>query len=210
MISQMNEQLRRIVISGSIKEDSAAHFLEQVTALECIDMAKPISVYVDTYGGSLDAALCMYDTMRACCCPMVTVGIGKVMSAGVLLLAAGDKGNRFITQNTRVMIHEVSGGAIGPISEMENTVAESRRQQEVYIGLLSSNTGVSKTKILKDMKVESYMSAEEAVAYGIADKMVPTRKVTRKVTTKAKTATKKEKTAKKTTTKKTTRKSTKK
>ena len=198
----MNEQLRRIVISGSMKEDTAAHFLEQVTALECTDMSKPISVYIDTYGGSLDAALCMYDAMKACCCPIVTVGIGKVMSAGVLLLAAGDKGHRFITQNTRVMVHEVSGGTFGPVSEMENTVAETRRMQDVYVELLAGDTGTKKTKIIKDMQAETYMSAEETVAYGIADKVVPTRKTNKKVVVKSKpTNAKKEKPAKKTTTK---------
>lgn len=196
MISQMNEQLRRIVLSGNIREDTAAVFLEQITALEAIDMAKPISVYIDTYGGNLDAALSIYDAMRACCCPIVTIGIGKVMSAGVLLLAAGDKGNRFITQNTRVMIHEVSGGTVGPISEMENSIAESRRMQDIYATLLASDTGVSKQKILQDMlHNDNYMSAEEAVKYGIADKMVPTRKPTKKVT--AKKPTKKAKTTKK-------------
>lgn len=197
MISQMNEQLRRIVISGIIKEDTASQFLEQITALECIDMAKPISVYINTFGGGLDSALCMYDSMKACCCPIVTVGIGKVMSAGVLLMAAGDKGNRFITQNTRVMIHEVSGGTFGPVSEMENSVAESRRMQEVYIDLLANDTGAAKSKIKKDMEAETYMSAAQAVTYGIADKMVPTRKVTRKVTTKKKSVTKKKPTTKK-------------
>lgn len=180
----MNEQLRRIVLSGFIKEDTSAQFLEQITALECIDMSKPISVYVDTYGGNLDAALCMYDAMKACCCPIVTVGIGKVMSAGVLLLAAGDKGNRFITENTRVMIHEVSGGMSGPISEMEISIAESRRMQEVYVALLSKDSGKIKSKIVKDMKRESFMSAVEAVKYGIADKLVPTRRITRKVAVK--------------------------
>ena len=176
MISQMNEQLRRIVLAGYIKEETAAQFLEQITALECVDMAKPISVYIDTYGGNVDAALCMYDTMKACCCPIVTVGIGKVMSAGVLLLAAGDKGNRFITQNTRVMIHEVSGGTFGPISEMENSVLETKRLQDIYVNLLSNDSNTSKSKLLKDMKLETYMSAEETVKYGIVDKLVPTRK----------------------------------
>ena len=198
MISQMNEQLRRIVVSGTIKEDSAAHFLEQITALECIDMAKPISIYVDTYGGSIDAALLMYDAMKSCACPIVTIGIGKVMSAGVLLLAAGENGNRFITQNTRVMIHQVSGGVIGSISEMETSVAEARRQQDVYVNILSSCTGMTKTKVLADMQAETYMSAEEAVEYGIADKMVPTRKTTKKVTNKPKKANKKKAAKKKT------------
>jgi ATP-dependent Clp protease protease subunit len=184
MISQMNEQLRRIIVSGIIKDETAAQFLEQLTALECIDTGRAVSVYINTYGGSLDSALCMYDAMKVCCCPIVTVGIGKVMSAGVLLLAAGDKNNRFITENTRVMIHEVSGGTFGPVSEMENAILETMRMQEVYVELLSNDSGTSKNKILKDMKKESYMSAEEAVAYGIADKMVPTRKVVRKITTK--------------------------
>jgi len=184
MISQMNEQLRRIVLAGFIKEDTAAQFLEQVTALECTDMVKPISIYIDTYGGNVDAALCMYDTMKACCCPIVTVGIGKVMSAGVLLLAAGDKGNRFITENTRVMIHEISGGTFGPISELEHSLAESHRMQDVYVSLLMKDIGKTKTRILKDMNAEKYMSAAEAVKYGIADKLVPTRKTTRKVAVK--------------------------
>ena len=196
MISQMNEQLRRIVLSGSIREDTAAQFLEQITALECVDMSKPISVYIDTYGGSLDAALCMYDAMKACCCPIVTVGIGKVMSAGVLLLAAGDKGNRYVTENTRVMIHEVSGTSFGPISEMENTLAETRRMQEVYTDLLSKDSGNSKSKINKDSKMDKFMSAAEAVKYGVADKLVPTRKVTKKIAVKKKPVSKK-KTSKK-------------
>jgi len=188
MISAMNEQLRRIVIAGSVKEDSSAQFLEQITALECMDINKPISIYIDTYGGSLDAALCMYDTIKACCCPIVTIGIGKVMSAGVLLLAAGDKGNRFITQNTRVMIHEISSGTFGPISEMQSAIEETCRMQKVYIDLLAKDSGTSKTKLHKDMKSETFMSAEEAVKYGIADRLVPTRRITKKTTpTKKKT-----------------------
>lgn len=194
MISQMNEQLRRIVLAGFVKEDTATQFLEQITALECTDMSKAISVYIDTYGGNVDSALCMYDAMKSCCCPIVTIGIGKVMSCGVLLLAAGDKGNRYITENTRIMIHEVSGGTFGPISDMENTVAETRRMQDVYISLLSNDTGKTKTKILKDMQSHKYMSAAEAVKYGIVDKMVPTRKTTKKVVKK--TSTTKQKTAK--------------
>lgn len=191
--SAMNDQLRRIVISGNIREDTAAQFLEQITALECSDITKPISIYIDTYGGSLDSALCMYDAMKSCCCPIVTVGIGKVMSAGVLLLAAGNKGNRFITQNTRVMVHEVSSGVIGPLSEMEVSVAEARKMQELYVELLSYDTGKGIDKIKADLKKTTYISAEEAIKYGIADKLVPTKgsksckKSTKKKTTKKKT-----------------------
>lgn len=200
MINAMNEQLRRIVLSGHVREDQAAQFLEQLTALECVDVGKPITVYIDTYGGSVDAALLMYDAMRSCSCPIVTIGIGKVMSAGVLLLASGDK--RFITENTRVMLHEVSGGTFGPITEMENSITEIHRLQDVYAGLLARDTGQTKAKILADIKNNTlYMTAKDAVDYGIVDTVVPTRKRTKQVSTKkakpARTRTKKKATAKK-------------
>jgi len=182
----MSELFRRIIISGSIREDTASQFLEQITALECMDVTKPISVYIDTYGGSLDAAITIYDAMKSCCCPINTIGIGKVMSAGVLLLAAGDKGSRFITDNTRVMIHEVSAGAIGSVSEMEASLEEIRHQQEKYIELLSKNCGAKKDELLEDMQCETFMSAAEAVKYGIADRIVPIRQHTQKTYPKQK------------------------
>jgi ATP-dependent Clp protease protease subunit len=184
MISQLNEQLRRIILSGSIREDSAAQFLEQLTAFEYIDISKPVTVYIDTFGGSVDAALLMYDAMKSCACPIVTVGIGKVMSAGVLLLAAGEPGTRFITENTRVMIHQISGGVVGSLSDMEVSMVETRKMQAIYFDLLSKDTGVPVQKLLKDVTKDFYMSAEEAVKYGIADKVVPTRKQVKKVVKK--------------------------
>lgn len=184
MISQMNmntEQLRRIIISGVISEECAAVFLEQITAYEYIDLTKPISVYVDTFGGSVNSALLMYDAIKACAAPVVTIGIGKVMSAGALLLAAGEPGNRFITENTRVMLHQISGGAFGPISDMEASLSETRNLQEVFYSLLSKDTGVSLSKLMKDIgQHDFYMSATEAVAYGLADKLVPTRRALKK------------------------------
>jgi len=186
MINVMNEALRRIVLTGSIKEDTSAQFLEQITALECVDMVKPISIYIDTYGGNLDAAILMYDAIKACCCPIVTIGMGKVMSAGVLLLAAGEQGSRFITQNTRVMIHEISSVSMGPISEMERAMIENKNMQDVYINLLSTDTGVSKAKLLKDMQKETFMSSSQAIKYGIADKIVPIRKSIKEINKKIK------------------------
>lgn len=192
-INSFHEQLRRIVLSGMIKEDTGAAFLEQMTALEYIDHTKPITIYIDTYGGSIDAALLMYDCMRTSSCPINTVGIGKVMSAGTLLLAAGDKGYRFISPNTRVMIHEVSGGSIGTVSEMETSVTEIKRMQDIYVTLMAKHTEQTKAKILKDISGNNYMSAKQAINYGIADKVFPSRKmVARKPPTK-KTAKKKTK-----------------
>lgn len=192
MISAPNEQLRRIVLSGSIRESIGSEFLEQITAMECADIGKPITIYIDTYGGSVDTALLMYDAMKTCCCPIVTVGIGKVMSAGTLLLAAGEQDSRFITEHTRVMIHEVSAGTFGSLSEMEQDVDEIKRLQEVYVDILSKDTGVNRKQLLADMKLTKYMSAAEAIKYGIADKLVPTRKISKKkVAAKKKTSIKK-------------------
>lgn len=191
-INSFHEQLRRIVLSGIIKEDTGAQFLEQMTALEYIDHTKPITIYIDTYGGSVDAALLMYDCIRTSSCPVNTVGMGKVMSAGVLLLAAGDKGYRFVSPNTRVMIHEISGGSIGTVSEMETSVTEIKRMQDIYTSLLAKHAEVNKAKVLEDMQKVSYMSAKQAINYGIADKLFPSRKVaTRKPVEKRKTRNKK-------------------
>lgn len=200
------EQLRRIIISGPIREETSTIFLEQLTCLEAMDITKPISIYVNTYGGNVDAALCMYDALKACCCPVMTIGIGKVMSAGVLLLAAGDKGSRFITDNTRVMIHEISGEVYGPVSEMMSSIDETRRLQDTYVELLAADTGKTKAKLLKDMSKTLYMNSTSAVKYGIADHLVQTRKVPKNKTTKKKTTKKKTTAKKKVVKKKTTKK----
>lgn len=179
-ISQLNESLRRIVLSGVITEETGAQFLEHITALEYIDHTKPITIYIDTYGGSIDAALLIYDCIRTTSCPINTVGLGKVMSAGTLILSAGDKGHRFIGPHTRAMIHEVSGGSKGTISNMENSINETRRMQDVYATLMAKHTGQKKSKVLEDMKIDNFMSAKQAIEYGLADKLFPSRKIASK------------------------------
>jgi len=179
-ISALNEQLRRVVLAGTIRDEIAAQFLEQMTALEYAEHTKPITVYIDTYGGSVDAALLMFDVIKTSSCPINTVGIGKVMSAGVLLLAAGDKGHRYISRNTRIMIHEVSGGVRGTVSEMDNSLTESKRMQDTYVKLLAKDTGKSVAQLKKDMAKDNYMSAEMAIKYGIGDKILPSRRLKKK------------------------------
>lgn len=179
-ISQFNDHTRRIVISGAIKEETAAIFLEQISALEHYDVSKPITIYIDTYGGIVDAALSIYDAMSICACPIRTIGIGKIMSAGVLLLSAGDKGNRFITQNARIMMHQVSGGVSGTAKDIDIMAGEIARQQDVFVGILSKHTGKSKNQILLDISRDKYMAASEALDYGIVDHIVASRKISNK------------------------------
>ncbi len=136
----------------------------------------PIEFLLSTPGGSADDMFALYDIMRVVKekCPIVTFGIGKVMSAGVLLLAAGTKGQRKIGKNCRVMIHSVIGGTSGSFHNLENEMEEMRYMQEAYLRALSdeSNLSVAQLKRMINRKVNVYLSAEEAVKMGIADIIV--------------------------------------
>lgn len=136
----------------------------------------PIEFLLSTPGGSADDMFALYDIMRVIRdkCPIQTFGLGKVMSAGVLLLAAGTKGQRKIGKNCRVMIHSVIGGTSGSFHNLENEMAEMRYMQEAYLRALSdeSNLSVAQLKKMINRKVNVYLSAEEAVKMGIADIIV--------------------------------------
>lgn len=187
MINPMmsSELIRRIVISGSICEQTGAQFVEQISMFEHISL-DPITVFITSYGGDLYSALMMVDLMKSSPCPITTISAGKCMSAATLLQAAGDKGSRYITKNTRVMIHNVSSGLMGDVGSLNTEMDELNINQESYINLLSEYTGQSKAKIREDMAKTTYMSANAAVKYGIADKVVPYKKlVNPKVSKKA-------------------------
>lgn len=136
----------------------------------------PIEFLLSTPGGSADDMFALYDIMRVVRekCAIQTFGLGKVMSAGVLLLAAGTKGQRKIGKNCRVMIHSVIGGTSGSFHNLENEMEEMRYMQEAYLKALSdeSNLSVAQLKRMINRKVNVYLSAEEAVKMGIADIIV--------------------------------------
>jgi ATP-dependent Clp protease protease subunit len=177
MNPQFGEQIRRIIVSGPIIDQTAAYFLDQLTFLEYSDCGVPVNIYVDSPGGSVNSALSMLDAMTTCSCPIRTIGIGQVASAAVLLLAAGDKGNRIISPNCRVMIHQVSCGLGGNTTELENEIQEVQRLQEIYNNLLAKYTGQKIAKIKTDMVQNYYMSAAESIKYGIADNVLQPRKM---------------------------------
>lgn len=134
---------------------------------------KPIDFYVCTYGGSADDMFALYDVLTVIKqdTDVHTIGVGKVMSAGVLLLAAGTKGKRKIGRNCRVMIHNVAGGSFGILPNMANELEAIERIQEAYIDALVENSKLTKKKLTKMLneKVNIYLDAEEAVKLGIAD-----------------------------------------
>jgi len=134
---------------------------------------KPIDFYLSTYGGSADDMFALYDVMRIVREEQVirTYGLGKVMSAGVLLLAAGTKGERRIAKNCRIMIHSVVGGNQGDLHNMLNEMEAIEQLQQMFVNCLVSETKMTKSRLKKilDRKVNVYLSAEEAVELGIAD-----------------------------------------
>jgi ATP-dependent Clp endopeptidase proteolytic subunit ClpP len=137
---------------------------------------EPIDFIISTHGGNADDMFALYDMMRVVKerCDIQTFGLGKVMSAGVLLLAAGTKGKRKIGKNCRVMIHSVVAGSAGSFHNLENEIEEIRFTQDAYLNALAAESNMTYTQLKKmiDKKVNVYLSAEEAVKMGIADIIV--------------------------------------
>ena len=137
---------------------------------------KPIDFYLSTYGGSADDMFALYDVMRIVREEQVirTHGLGKVMSAGVLLLAAGTKGERRIAKNCRIMIHSVSAGNQGNIHDLVNELEAIEELQKMYINCLVEETKMTESQLKKMLKrkVNVYLSAEQAIKLGIADEIL--------------------------------------
>ena len=135
----------------------------------------PIKLYISTQGGNADDMFAIYDVIELVkrTVPIQTIGLGKVMSAGVLILAAGTKGKRRIGKNCRVMIHSVAGGNVGSFHNLENEMEEIRHIQRTYIKLLAAETKMTEAQLKKmiNKKINVYLSAEEAVELGIADEV---------------------------------------
>ncbi len=176
---------RIIGLFGSVDEEKAGelcyHLItmsEPQSSTEDDQQIQPddITFYVSTYGGSADDMFSIYDVLNfvKTRCDVVTCGLGKVMSAGVLLLAAGTKGKRKIGRNCRVMIHAVSAGNIGTIHNLANELDEIQNLQESYIDAIVENSNFTKRSLKKlmDRKVNVYLSAEEAIEHGIADILI--------------------------------------
>ena len=178
---------RTVGLIGDINEDKAEEILLSLlyladTPAPLTEDGKeaekpPINIYVSTYGGSVVDMFAIYDLitkLKTDGIKIKTSGLGKVMSAGVLLLASGTKGHRTIGKNCRVMIHNVLAGYHGSLRNLENEIEEIKWLQERYISCLECNTKLSRKKIQKMLskQVDVYISADEAVEYGIVDKII--------------------------------------
>src|SRR3989338_3165275 len=160
---------RIIFLSGPISDATANTVIAQLLFLQHEDPKKDIYLYVNSPGGSVTAALAMYDTMRHIKPDVSTICVGIAASAGALLLSSGAKGKRFSLPNSEVMIHQVMGGAEGQASDIEISARHILKTKENLNRILAENTDKPIAQVEKDSDRDNYMSADEAVKYGLID-----------------------------------------
>ena len=163
----------RIVLLGTTVTDDAANLIiAQLLFLQAEAPTKEISLYINTPGGSVTAGLAIYDTIKSLSCDVKTYCLGQCASMGAVLLAAGTKGKRFSLPHSRIMIHQPWGGAEGTAADIEIQSREILRLRGTLNGILADLTGQDLKKIERDTNRDFFMSAEEAVSYGLIDKVV--------------------------------------
>ena len=167
----------RIILLGTPIDDAVANLvIAQLLFLQAEDPKKDIELYINSPGGSVTAGLAIYDTMQILSCDVRTYCIGQCASMGAVLLCAGAPGKRFALPNSRVMIHAVSSGTEGSIHDMKRHFEESARLNEILTKLIANHCGKSAKTVAKDAERDYFMSAEEAVAYGLVDKVIEVKK----------------------------------
>jgi len=171
----------RIVFLGDQVTDHLANLvIAQLLFLEADDPDKDIYLYINSPGGSVTAALAMYDTIQYIKPDVVTICMGQAASAGALLLASGTKGKRYALPYSRVMIHQPAGGVQGKATEAEIHIKELLRIRELLNEILAKHTGKDIEQIKKDVEQDYFMTAEQAVEYGIIDEVITRNKLKEK------------------------------
>jgi len=166
---------RIVVLSEEINDTTASLIVAQLLFLEGQDPEKDISLYINSPGGSVSAGLAIYDTMQYIKCDVSTICIGMAASMGAFLLAAGTKGKRYDLPNSEVMIHQPLGGARGQATDIKIAADHILKTRDRLNRILAENTGQPLEVIARDTDRDFFMSAEEACAYGIIDKVITKR-----------------------------------
>lgn len=166
----------RIILLGDAVDDHIANLIcAQLLFLESEDPEKEIFMYINSPGGVVSSGLAIYDTMRYVLPPVSTLCLGQAASMGALLLCAGATGMRYALPHSRIMIHQPSGGYQGQATDIEIHAKETRRTRDTLNEIMAEHTGQDIEKIKVDTERDNFMSAEEAVAYGLIDKVLTTR-----------------------------------
>jgi len=163
----------RIIFLGTPVDDRVANIIiAELLYLESEDPEKEISLYINSPGGVVTSGMAIYDTMNHVKCPVSTICIGQAASMGAFLLAAGEKGHRFALPHARIMVHQPLGGAQGQASDIEIQAKEILRIRDVLNRILSENTGQPLEKIVQDTDRDNFMTAHEALEYGLVDRVM--------------------------------------
>ena len=163
---------RIIMINDEITDQLAALIVAEILFLNAKDQTEPITIYINSPGGSIYAGLAIYDIIKKVECPISTIGIGLCASMGAFLLSSGDKGKRFALENTEIMIHQPLGGSQGQVSDIEIMTKRYLYLKNKLNQMLAVHTGQDIKKIAKDTDRDYFMSSLEAKEYGLIDDVI--------------------------------------
>lgn len=163
---------RIIILSGEVDDDMASLAVAQLLYLESLDPNKDIQIYINSQGGSVTAGMAIYDTMQHVKCDVSTICVGLAASMGAFLLAGGTSGKRFSLPNAEIMIHQPSGGAKGQATDIQIAAQNIQRTKNKLNELLAANTGRTLEEVTYDTDRDNFMSAEEALEYGLIDQII--------------------------------------
>ncbi|MDX1472026.1 MAG: ATP-dependent Clp protease proteolytic subunit [Flavobacteriaceae bacterium] len=160
---------RKVFLWGGVDDKSAKHVIDRLLYLDALK-EDTIHFYINSPGGYVTSGFAIYDCMKSLKSKVSTICTGLAASMGSILLSGGEKGHRFIHPLARVMIHQPSGGARGPASDIEITAQEILKTKEISAKILAENCGQTLEKVMKDFNRDHWMDAKESVKYGIVDK----------------------------------------
>ena len=166
---------RIIFLGEEVTDDSANVIVAELLFLEAEDPDKDIHLYINSPGGSVSAGMAIYDTMQYIKCDVSTICLGMAASMGAFLLAGGAKGKRLSLPNAEIMIHQPSGGAKGKATDIEIVAEQILKIKKRMNRILAENTGQPLEKVAHDTELDNYMTAEEALKYGLIDKVIENR-----------------------------------
>ncbi len=167
---------RIILLFNEITDDLACSIVGQLLFLEAQDPDKDITIYINSPGGSVSAGFAIYDTIKSIKCDVSTVCVGSACSMGAFLLAAGTKGKRYALENSEVMLHQVIGTVGGQASDVIISANFARRTKDRINNILAQNIGKPVEIIARDTERDNWMFAEDALAYGVIDEIVKSKK----------------------------------
>lgn len=163
---------RIIMLTGEIDDALASDIIAQLLYLSSKEPKKDIQLYINSVGGSITSGLAIYDTMKYINCDVITICVGLAASMGAFLLAGGTKGKRFALENAEIMIHQPSGGASGVASDIDIAAKRILKLKDKLNHILALNTNQNYNKIKNDTERDYFMDANEALEYGLIDKVI--------------------------------------